>query len=114
MVRPVHWLLSGPGITATITFGTIPLRLNSRKAKQGELVETANFDHILKTLNERKPYRPFAVALVNGDRFEVDHPDALVVRDGVAVYIGAGGVPVLFDHEGVGQFIGDLMDQSDT
>jgi hypothetical protein len=23
------------------------------------------------------------------------------VRDGVAVYIGAGGVPVLFDHEGV-------------
>jgi hypothetical protein len=54
-------------------------------------------------------HRPFTVALVNGDRFEVDHPDALVVRDGVAVYIGAGGVPVLFDHEGVGQFIGDLM-----
>ena len=33
----------------------------------------------------------------------------LVVRDGVAVYIGPGGVPVLFDHEGVSQFIGDLM-----
>ncbi len=44
-----------------------------------------------------------------GDRFEVDHPAALVVRDGVAVYIGPGGVPVLFDHEGVSQFIGDLM-----
>ncbi len=82
--------------------------------KDGGLMETGNFDHILRTFKERKPYRPFTVALVNGDRFEVDHPDALVVRDGVAVYIGAGGVPVLFDHEGVGQFIGDLMGQSNT
>jgi hypothetical protein len=77
-------------------------------------VETGNFDNILKTLKERKPYRPFTVALVNGDRFEVHHPDALVVRDGVAVYIGAGGVPVLFDHEGVSQLTGDLMGQSNT
>jgi len=90
------------------------IRSGFPKGKKGELVETGNFDHILKTLKERKPYRPFTVALVNGDRFEVDHPDAMVVRDGVAVYIGAGGVPVLFDHEGVGQFIGDLMGQSDT
>jgi hypothetical protein len=52
------------------------------------------------------------VALVDGDRFEVDHPDGLVVRDGVAVYIRPGGVPVLFDHEGVSQFIGDLMGQT--
>ena len=93
--------------------GTIPLGLDSQRAK-GEPVETANFDHILKTLKGRKPYRPFTVALVNGDRFEVDHPDALVVRDGVAVYIAAGGVPVLFDHEGVGQFIGDLMGESNA
>jgi hypothetical protein len=82
--------------------------------KEGGLMEAENFDHILKTLKERKPYRPFTVALVNGDRFEVDHSDALVVRDGMAVYIGARGVPVLFDHEGVGQFIGDLMGQSNT
>jgi hypothetical protein len=48
---------------------------------------------------------------VNGDRFEVDHPGALVVRDGVAVFIGPGGIPVLFDHEGVNQFLGDLSGQ---
>jgi hypothetical protein len=75
-------------------------------------MEADNFDRTLNALKRRSPYRPFTVALVNGDRFEVDHPEALVVRDGVAVYIGAGGVPVLFDHEGVSQFIGDLMEQS--
>jgi hypothetical protein len=63
-----------------------------------------NFDHALNAFKRRTPFRPFTVALVNGDRFEVDHPEALVVRDGVAVYVGAGGVPVLFDHEGVSQF----------
>ena len=59
-----------------------------RTANDGEeglrILELENFDRILKTLRDRKPYRPFTVALVNGDRFEVDHPDALVVRDGVA------------------------------
>lgn len=75
-------------------------------------METDNFDRTLNAFRRRSPFRPFTVALVNGDRFEVDHPDALVVRDGVAVYIAAGGVPVLFDHEGVSQVIGDLMEQA--
>lgn len=76
-------------------------------------MEPHNFDHTLGTFKGRSPFRPFSVALVNGDRFEVDHPDALVVRDGVAVYIGAGGVPVIFDHEGVRQIVGDLMGHVD-
>jgi hypothetical protein len=66
-------------------------------------MEADNFDRTLDAFKRRSPFRPFTVALVNGDRFEVDHPGALVVRDGVAVYIGAGGVPILFDHEGVSQ-----------
>ena len=77
-------------------------------------MEAENFDRTLTAFKRRSPFRPFTVAMVNGDRFEVDHPDALVVRDGVAVYIGSGGVPVLFDHEGVRQFVGDLMEQRDT
>lgn len=76
-------------------------------------MEAENFDRTLSAFKGRAPFRPFTVALANGDRFEVDRPDALVVRDGVAVYIGAGGIPVLFDHEGVGQFIGDLMAQTE-
>lgn len=74
-------------------------------------MEAENFDRTLAAFRQRVPYRPFTVVLVNGDRFEVDHPGALVVRDGVAVYIGPGGVPVLFDHEGVSQMVGDLMGQ---
>ena len=73
-----------------------------------------NFVRTLSAFKRRSPYRPFTVALVNGDRFEVDHPEALVVRDGVAVFIGPGGVPVLFDHEGVSQVIGDLMGQANA
>ena len=77
-------------------------------------MEAENFDRTLTAFKRRSPFRPFTVAMVNGDRFAVDHPDALVVRDGVAVYIGSGGVPVLFDHEGVSQFVGDRMEQRDT
>jgi hypothetical protein len=71
-------------------------------------METDNFEQTLRAFVRRAPFRPFTVALVNGDRVEVDHPGALVVRDGVAVYLGPGGVPVIFDHEGVSQFVGDL------
>jgi hypothetical protein len=77
-------------------------------------MEADNFERTLSAFKRRSPFRPFAVALVNGDRFEVDHPDALLVRDGVAVYIAPGGVPVLFDHEGVSQVGGDLMDQANA
>ena len=72
-----------------------------------------NFDQTLVAFKSRRPFRPFTVALVNGGRFEVDHQDALVVRDGVAIYVAPGGVPTIFDHEGVSQFIGDLMAQAE-
>lgn len=77
-------------------------------------MQAEHFDRTLKAFQKRLPFRPFTVALVNGDRFEVDHPNALVVREGVAIYIAPGGVPVIFDHEGVSQFIGDLMEQTDS
>lgn len=75
-------------------------------------MDVNNFDRSLIAFKRRTPFRPFTVVLVNGDRFEVDFPDALVVRDGVAMFIGAGGVPVIFDHEGVSQFVGDLKGQA--
>jgi len=72
------------------------------------------FDGTMRAFKHRSPFRPFTVALVNGDRLEVDHPDALAVRDGVALFAGAGGVPVVFDYEGVSQIVGDLADRSSS
>ena len=66
-----------------------------------------SFQNALQALWQRRPFRPFTVELVGGDRFEVDFPDALASRDGVAIFVGPGGVPVLFDHESVSQFIGE-------
>ncbi len=69
------------------------------------------FSETVNSLCRRLPFKPFTVALLNGDRFEVDHPKAILVRDGVGVYVAPGGIPVIFDHEGVNQIIGDLMEQ---
>ncbi len=69
------------------------------------------FNQTMTAFRRRVPFRPFTVVLVNGDRFEIDFPDAFYARDGVSVYIAPGGVPVIFDHEGVAQFIGDLAGQ---
>ena len=46
-------------------------------------------------------------AVFSGDRFEVDSPGALGSRNGVAIFISPSGVPVLFDHQSVSQFIGE-------
>jgi hypothetical protein len=48
----------------------------------------------------------FTVELNGGHRFGVDHPGALVVRDGVAVFLAPGGMPVWFDHNSVNQIVG--------
>ena len=66
-----------------------------------------NFMGVLEALRSRQPYHVFAVELHGGRRFEVDHPGALVARDGVAVFLAPGGVPVWFDHESVLRLIGE-------
>ncbi len=64
-----------------------------------------NFDQVLDGLRQLQPFRVFTVELHGGRRFEIDHPGALVVRDGVAVFIAPGGIPIWFDHESVSQII---------
>jgi hypothetical protein len=66
----------------------------------------SNFEQNLKAFQERSPYRPFTMVLHSGRQFEVDHPGALVHRDGVALFAGPGGIPIIFDHEGVEHFVG--------
>jgi hypothetical protein len=64
------------------------------------------FTSVLEGLRQLQPFHVFTVELYGGRRFEVDHPGALVVRDGVAVFLAPGGVPIWFDHESVNQIIG--------
>jgi hypothetical protein len=66
----------------------------------------------IQTLQNRRPFKPFTVALVDGERYEVDRPNSLAVGEGIAILIAPGGVPVFFDHEGVSQVIGDLSGRS--
>ena len=67
-----------------------------------------HFERIVRAFQKRAPLRSFMVELASGSRIEVDHPEALVFRGGVAVYLSAAGVPTLFDHESVVQ----VTDQS--
>ena len=75
-------------------------------------MDREKFDTTLRALIRRKPFQPFTLAMVNGDRLEVDFPDAFALREGMVSYLAAGGVPAWFDHESVSEVIGDLAGQS--
>lgn len=70
------------------------------------------FDRVLEGLRQHTPFHVFTVEPASGRRFEVDHPGALVVRDGVAVLIARGGTPIRFDRESVRQIIGASANES--
>ena len=72
------------------------------------------FTETIRAFKHRTPFRPFTVATVSGNRLEVDHPDALAVRDGVALFAGPGGVPMIFDHEGVSEVSGNRAGHSSS
>jgi hypothetical protein len=70
-----------------------------------------NFERALRAFQRRAPFKPFTVALINGDRFQVDHPEALVFRHGIAVYIPPNLGMRIFDHEGANEFVDAAMPQ---
>ncbi|MGI9078100.1 MAG: hypothetical protein ACR2G6_12360 [Gemmatimonadaceae bacterium] len=67
-----------------------------------------HFQTTIRAFQRRAPFRAFIVELVSGDRIAVDHPEALVVRGGVGVFVSTTGAPAIFDHEGVSQVIATL------
>jgi hypothetical protein len=83
-----------------------------RATAQDEVMTQEHFEQLLVELSRRSPFHPFTVELHGGDQFEVDHPQAMVVRDGVAVFLRPGGIPVWFDHESVTQIVGDIADRA--
>jgi hypothetical protein len=68
-------------------------------------MQAQTFDEGLRGLSRRAPFKPFMVELVSGKSFTVDHPDALVFRAGVAVFIDPRGALSIFDHESVSRLV---------
>lgn len=64
-----------------------------------------NFEKVLLAFIRRRPFKPFTVELNTGVRFEIDGPEATVIREGVAVFIAPGFVPTYFDYHTVTQII---------
>jgi hypothetical protein len=59
------------------------------------------FREVLRAFQQRKPFKPFVVELVNGQEILIQHPEALAFQGGAGVYISPQTEFVLFDHEGV-------------
>ncbi len=66
-------------------------------------MRTENFETSLGAFLRRKPFKPFTVELASGGRFTVDHPEAIVLRSGVAVHFDRGGEITIFDGTSVSQ-----------
>lgn len=71
-------------------------------------MESENFEKSLRGFVRRRPFESFEVHFVDGNSLTVDHPEALVLRGGVAVYISAIGEPTLFDHRSVSRLTNAL------
>lgn len=71
-------------------------------------MDREKFTATIRAFKHRAPFRPSTIVTISGNRYEVDRPDALAVKDGVALFAGPGGVPVIFDFEGVSELIRDL------
>ncbi|MBV9656846.1 MAG: hypothetical protein JO295_01930 [Verrucomicrobia bacterium] len=77
-------------------------------------MESESFDRSLRAFSHRTPFVSFTVELASGERITVDHPEAMVYRGGLAVYVAPNGTPTLFDHAGVTRLVGKMDSQSTT
>jgi hypothetical protein len=66
------------------------------------------FNASINALRKLRAFTPFTVGLSDGEQFEVDHPSAIIHRGGTVDYVNRGGVPMIFDHEGVTRIVGAL------
>jgi hypothetical protein len=65
-------------------------------------VDQSNFTKSVGALLKNRPFRPFEIQFVDGERLIVEHPEAVRYSgQGTAVYFDTKGELSLFDHEGV-------------
>ncbi|MGF1632223.1 MAG: hypothetical protein ACFCVE_00075 [Phycisphaerae bacterium] len=73
---------------------------------------TEHFQTTIRACQRRQPFRRYFLELVSGTRIVMDHPEALVVRGGVGVFVSADGAPQIFDHEGVSRIAAEPGDSA--
>ena len=54
----------------------------------------------IETFQDQTPFHPFTLAMNDGSRLEIDHPRAVVYRNGTGVFVGPAGTPHLFNQRG--------------
>ena len=65
-------------------------------------MEHRSFANSIAALVRRKPFKPFTIKFVDGDKLLVEHPEAVRYQgQGTAVFFGKKGELTLFDHDGV-------------
>jgi hypothetical protein len=60
-----------------------------------------NFETALRSFARRKPFQPYLVEFASGGVVQIDHPEAVALRDGLAVFRRPDGTFTLFDCHGV-------------
>ena len=85
----LHFVLS------VCEIATHPVRMNwcvrlYVAASGGVLITVGECERSLRAFQRRTPFRSITVALANRDLFDVDHAEAFVFPDRVAVFIAAG------------------------
>ena len=56
---------------------------------------------VLTGLWKRKLFKPFGVAMKDGSKIQVDHPEYLIVREGSAFFVDREGHFTIFDEDSV-------------
>ena len=72
------------------------------------MMNPETLDGAIRALSGRVPFHPYTLVMDDGGRLEVDHPKVLAYRDGTGLFVAPGGIPHLFNAEGVNRVIGDL------
>jgi len=71
-------------------------------------VEIEPFERSLRAFCRRVPFQPFRIELTSGSTLRIYHPEALIVRNGVAVFFATDNEITLFDHSVVAKLTSDL------
>ena len=77
-------------------------------------MEAVYFTDTVNRLCERRPFQPFTIRFNDGSHFEVDNPNFLAAKNGLAVGFGLSGAPVWFDHDAVTKVEEDIASASQT